>query len=1183
MDKHLPHPFPAQWGLLALALLVLGGVITHNISSDYSATNTQERNRLITQARVVAENLDVQLAATDRVLLWIRDKLATRPADTRSATTLTNELKIFERAIPGIRTLVVADRQGVVRLSNRDELIGISVAQREYFRTALLNPDNGRLFLTPPYKTVLGAWGMNLMRVIAGKGGEFNGIIIATLDPDYFTTLLGSVNYAPDMWSAVAHGDGLQFLMVPQREGMAGKNLAQPGSFFSRHLQSGKREEVFTGTVYATGEERMMAVRTIKPATLPMDKPLVVAVGRDRAEILVDWRRDALLQGEVFGVVALVSVLTLAVFQRRKLAYDRKMEQAEQQILRHRQDLGAILDNMPSMIGYWDHDLHNRFANSAYHAWFGVDPGSMGGRHIREIIGEERFRLNLPYIERVLAGEPQVFERAIPTPDGTDVRYSLAQYVPDIFNGQVRGFYAFIHDITAIKQAENALLESNTRYDQLVTRIPIGVYVFRIRADGGMALEYVSPRFCELCGLNREDILRDVGVVFASAHPDDREGFIRLNREVAHSLHPFRWEGRFIVGTETRWLRIESEPTPLPNGDSLWNGIIMDETERHNINAALVEARSVAEAASNAKSEFLANMSHEIRTPMNAIIGFTQLALDSEPAPGQQKYLSRIKTSSATLLGIINDILDYSKIDAGRLDLECVDFDLEKTLRDITRLFLPQVREKGLGFAMDIAPDVPRFLTGDPLRLGQVLSNLISNAVKFTERGELRGTVEVAGRDDAGIVLRFTVRDTGIGLTKDQIDRLFQPFTQADSSITRRYGGTGLGLTISRRLVELMHGTIDVSSTQGEGSTFIFTARFAPGAKTGDAPAVQAAPDTTPYHMADSIRGARILLVEDNEVNREVAREFLVKAGFSVTIAHNGVEGVRLAATTGFDAVLMDLHMPEMDGFEASRRIRGLPGGETIPIIAMTAAVMENDKQACTAAGMNDHVAKPIVAQELLGTLLKWIAPGHRNTVTVEHVAVPDETLPVIHGMDVRLALSRLGGNRILFDTLLAHLAEQTHDAVPQIRADLAAGRSGEAAGRLHTLRGAVGNFSAMEIVDLSAQAEEAMRHSNMEIVPALLARLEPALGLLVSEIRRYLDSGGCGGNDHGGSAVLDDAALTGLMTELEAHNINAVTRFSELRQAFTERYGETATERMAAAIDRLRFAEAISLLKEMK
>ena len=1181
MDKRLHYPFPVQWATLVLALLVLGGAITYNLSENHLSTDTRERHRLLTQAHVVAENLDAHLAATDRVLLWIRGKLADHPIDTRSAAILNNELNIFGRAIPGIRTLLVVDRNGIVRLSNRDDLLGANISQRAYFLEALRNPDVDRLFLTPPYKTVLGTWGMDLIRVIPGRGGEFAGIIIATLDSEYFKTLLGSVNYAPDMWSAVAHGDGLQFLMVPQREGQTGRNLAQPGSFFSRHRESGRNENVFTGTVYATGEERLMAVRTIKPASLPMDKPLVIAVRRDQRAVFEKWRREALLQGETFVAVAMASVLALSVFQRRKLLYDREIARAEEQLRQREHDLSAILDNMPSMIGYWDRNLHNRFGNSAYHDWFGMDPDRMSGKHIREVIGEERFRLNLPYIEGALRGEPQVFERAIPMPDGTGVRHSLAQYVPDVFDGEVRGFYAFIHDITPIKEAETALRESNARYDELAARIPVGVYVFRMRADESMSFEYVSPRFCELCGLTQEALLSDAGAAFASVHPDDLAEFARLNREVSRTLQPFRWEGRFIVHGETRWLRIESEPTPLPDGGSLWNGIIMDESERHDINAALIEARAVAEAASRAKSEFLANMSHEIRTPMNAIIGFAQLALDSEPPAHQQGYLNKIKTSAMALLDIINDILDYSKIEAGRIEMEHVAFNLEEILRNVTQLFLPRIKEKGLELSIDIGTDVPLSLVGDPLRLGQVLSNLIGNAVKFTKTGEIQVRVETDERDEPGVVLRFTIRDTGIGLSKDQADRLFQPFTQADGSITRRYGGTGLGLTISRRLVELMDGAIAVSSAPGQGSIFSFTARFACHMSV-PVVAEKAAPAITPYGMAHPIRGARILLVEDNELNQEVEQKFLERAGLHVTIACNGNEALEWIRGERFDAVLMDLQMPEMDGFQACRLIRGLPEGKTIPIIAMTAAAMSSDKQACLEAGMNDHVSKPIIAQELLGTLLKWITPGNRGAAVAPPSATPEGPFPAIRGMDAAQALSRLGGNRTLFDTLLAHLVEQLDGAMPQVRAALAAGNKGDAAARLHTLRGVAGNFSVKEVVDLAAQAEDAIRHTRTELVPAMLTRLETSMDQLVSEVRCYLEAGRAGINAHPAPEALDDTALSDLLAELEAQNITAVERFAKLRPAFIERYGEKSIEPIAAAIDKLRFAEALILLREV-
>ncbi len=656
-----------------------------------------------------------------------------------------------------------------------------------------------------------------------------------------------------------------------------------------------------------------------------------------------------------------------------------------------------------------------------------------------------------------------------------------------------------IHDEQAMLEQRVAertrdLQESKEQYDQLTARIPVGVYTFRIRADGVMAFEYVSSRFCELLSITAGDVLADVSVAFATVHPDDRDEFVRLNQEVAHTFQPFLWEGRFIIKGEPRWFHIESTPTPQANGDSLWNGVMSDITGRKrsevgyrtmlkttrdcfwisdlqgrflDVNdayceligysreellamsipdvealesaedtrahiekliatgsdrfetlhrrkdgkllnfevsanfmsetggriivflrditlrkleeVALIEARQAAEAASQAKSEFLANMSHEIRTPMNAILGLTQLVLDTELTQRQRDFLKKTHTSARALLDILNDILDFSKIEAGRMDIEQVQFRLEEPLNQVTGLFGARIEEKGLELFFEIAPETPAEILGDPLRLAQVLTNLVSNAVKFTERGEIRVKVEAAECNPATQRLRFAVRDTGIGLSRVQAERLFQAFTQDDSSTTRKYGGTGLGLAICKQLVGLMGGEISVSSVEGQGSTFVFTIQAGVAPSPGSAqPLAGAGARSETVESPQGLQGVRVLLVEDNALNRLMAAEFLKRRGVSLTLAGDGGEAVERVKSETFDAVLMDLHMPVMDGFEAARLIRELPQGKLLPIIAMTAAVLKKVRDGCAAVGMSDFIAKPIDPEDMIGVLLKWVKPDRQ-------------------------------------------------------------------------------------------------------------------------------------------------------------------------------------------------------------
>jgi PAS domain S-box-containing protein len=413
----------------------------------------------------------------------------------------------------------------------------------------------------------------------------------------------------------------------------------------------------------------------------------------------------------------------------------------------------------------------------------------------------------------------------------------------------------------------------------------------------------------------------------------------------------------------------------------------------------LKAAQTAAEEATLAKSDFLANMSHEIRTPMNAILGMAHLALQSGLDARQHNYLSKLERSAKVLLAVINDILDFSKIEAGKLDVERLDFDLDEVLRELSNLVGPAAADKQLALRVEQEPGLPRALVGDALRVGQVLLNLCTNAIKFSDRGGVTVRVALGAREGSSVRLRFSVRDTGIGMDDAQQQRLFRPFEQADASTTRRFGGAGLGLAISRRLVELMQGTFAVSSRPGQGSTFSFELPFdmreAPAAATDKAaadlprstatavtaapvPAAPAAHAGAAKDAADAaracLRGARLLLVEDNEINQEVALELLGGAGIEIVLATDGRQALDALHVGRFDGVLMDCQMPVMDGYEATRALRA--EGRTLPVIAMTANTMSGDRQLALSAGMNDHIAKPLDIDEMFVTIARWVRPS---------------------------------------------------------------------------------------------------------------------------------------------------------------------------------------------------------------
>ena len=606
-------------------------------------------------------------------------------------------------------------------------------------------------------------------------------------------------------------------------------------------------------------------------------------------------------------------------------------------------------------------------------------------------------------------------------------------------------------------------------------------------------IEHVNPAFCESTGYRFDEAVgQNPRVLKSGEHPPE------FYREMWQTISSGRtWKGELVNKHKdgTRYWEYATISPVKDHAQNITHYIAIKDniTERKRIEAELRQARETAEAANRTKSEFLANMSHEIRTPMNAIIGLTHLALRTKPAPRLHDYLSKTLSSANALLRIINDILDFSKIEAGKLDMENTRFLLNDVINNLSALIGHAAEDKDIEILFALDSDVPSVLVGDPVRLGQVLINLTNNAIKFTDTGEIIIAVKLIGMDVNRVKLSFAVRDTGIGLTRKQVAGLFQPFVQADATTTRKYGGTGLGLTICKYLVEMMNGDISVTSQPGNGSVFTFTAEFGVAGVTQiikkrrkrplspSEPMHQQAPvpdDSDDVDSLAKIKNASVLLVEDNAINQQVAVELLQQAGMIVTLAADGREAVKVASQAVFDLVFMDIEMPRMDGYEATRAIRLDTRFADIPIIAMTAHAMSGVREKCLDAGMNDHLSKPIDPSELCATLVRWIKPKVRET-SAPHSAESDKRdahdLPdQMPDLDIATALKRLGGSRKLLKKLLINFADDYSDITEILRKALDKGDIEYIRRTAHTIKGVAGNIGADKLSEVAAELETA-------------------------------------------------------------------------------------------------------------
>jgi|GEM_PF-6855451 len=846
-------------------------------------------------------------------------------------------------------------------------------------------------------------------------------------------------------------------------------------------------------------------------------------------------RTGARLEELTAGEVDTVTDRSGVAFMLRSSQERWRREQAEHQ--------AAILDALPAHIALLDSQGVIIAVNAAWqrfgdeNAALGGAPGSTGavgvGMNYLDIcdraIGANAAEAASAGagIRAVMRGEQAAFEFEYPCDSSTERRTFLLLVAPTA--GEHRHGAVVVHlNVTQRRRAEEAIHSTTALLTEAQRIAHIGNW--HLDVAGGVLTW--SDEVFRIFEVDKAAFTGNWESFIAVVHPEDRPAVEAAWRHSLDTREPYAITHRLLLpGGRVRFVQEQCETVFDASGRALVStGTVQDVTERelahaeltdHRLHleklvaertAELVVAKHAAEAASLAKSSFLANMSHEIRTPMNAIIGMTHLLRQGGVSPAQGLRLDKIDAAGRHLMSIINDVLDLSKIESGHLQLACSPLRLMSLIDAVVSLIAGQAREKGLTIEVQVACTTPWF-QGDPTRLQQALLNLASNAVKFSEHGRIVLRAVVVDENEAGQLVRFEVHDSGIGIAADVLPRLFHSFEQADATTARQHGGTGLGLAITRRLASLMGGEAHANSTPGVGSTFWFTARLEPGRGPMPLATTELALDAQ-KQLRQRQRGDRLLLVEDNELNRELALELLHAVDLVADVAADGLQAVDMAGIQQYDLVLMDVHMPHMDGMDATRAIRALPGWQGTPIVAMTANAFEDDRLRCEAAGMNDVVTKPVDPAALYAALAKWLPaqqPGAGAAAGPPRGAPADFAfLPELPGIDTRQGLAHCGGQVAFYLKILRLF----HDgAVRTLTADFhAAHTAGDwaLATRLaHTTRGASASIGAADLAALAGRMEQAAANRESGPMKALEQELGEALGPLLAGLAGLGHAGG--------------------------------------------------------------------------
>ncbi len=1235
--------------LINLLLGILAGMsLYHQLSQDEADAVVTTNNI----CQILEQNITATFREGDQALLTIKDEYEQQlAAGALNENKLNNLITKQHSHLHQFDSLRIADANGTITYG-----IGVqagstaSASDRDYFVRLRGEALTGLVMAKPVLGKISKKWVLIIARRLNRPDGSFAGVVYGAVLLESFSKMFTTINLGQGSVISL-RDDGMGLIARHPETDLTGKAIGQRP--VSKELQKLLAEGRTEASYYTpTGSDNIARMVTFRKFA---EYPLYLIVGISREVYMADWRGD--LAKSSFLMLLSIIVTTIAV---RMVCRARQEEHNALERLVHQEEKYRIVAENTLAWEFWlDPKGHFAYTSPSCKQLTGYDADDYYSDpelfvRIVHPDDKEMFITHRHDVQRG-DGDQEFLEFRIVRPDGSVLWFE--HVCQPIFgkDGSFWGNRGCNRDITERIRAEHELQETQQQLANIIDFLPDATFVI----DNDKKVIAWNRAMEEMSGVSKEQMLGQGDHAYTIPFYGERRNqlldLLDINDEELASKYR-----QVVRKGETLFAEVEApflcngkgaflwaSGAPLYSADNKRIGaieIIRDISDKKKIEQDLLQAKHAAESSSRSKSEFLANMSHEIRTPMNAITGMAYLALQTNLDSRQMDYVTKIQQASESLLGIINDILDFSKIEAGKLELESIPFELSDLFEHLATLTGGRAEEKGLEVMFSLPVDLQLTLRGDPLRLGQVLGNLASNAVKFTERGHIIIAVEQAGPFENDVIpLTFSVQDTGIGMNNEQLAFVFEAFSQADNSITRRYGGTGLGLSIVTRLLRLMDATLEVESEPGRGSTFLFTIRIAVAEEqrqkqtdipddlrglrvlvvddnaaareilstmltafdfrvisvdSGDAALTEirsAAAESDPYALVlmdwmmpdmdgfeamrhirgdraliqppaiimvtafgnDNLRkqvlqlektafltkpvqpstllnatlelfckrgrqtprqkylsathitglqqisGARVLVVEDNSINQQIACEILEQAGISVKIAGNGREAVAaFEAGEKFDAVLMDIQMPVMDGYEASRRIRQIRNFSEIPIIAMTAYAMASEREECLASGMNDHVAKPVNPQALYASLITWIPPKSIGVdvetspaADVQEEFKDDDTLPVsLPGLDIDTGLMRAGGNRQLYRKILCDFREQNLSVIEDLHSALKGNKHENMFSLLHSLKGLSATIGATTLAATVAEFERAITAGAGDAGSELISKLERQL-----------------------------------------------------------------------------------------